>query len=128
MKYIYILLSFSIFCVNFTKQEKQFEGIYYTDKIKKGKGFSFFSLNEEDRILVDVIITVGSFNHISEEKYTIVGDTIKTEDGWIIVLSKYKKANQKMINKIEKEFGKILNGYGYYIDKNVILRRKENSE
>jgi len=125
MKYIYMLLSFWILCVTLVAQEHQHEGIYYVKKIQKGKGFSCFSLNE-NQTLVDVIISVGSFDHISEEKYTIVGDTIKTERGWIIVLSKYKKADQKMINEIEKKFGKVLNGYGYCINKNHILRCKDS--
>ena len=43
-----MLLSFCILCVTLVAQEHQHEGIYYVKKINKGKGFSFFSLNEED--------------------------------------------------------------------------------
>ena len=102
-------------------QEKEYEGIYYSKKIKKRGGFSCYSFNKNYTILF-VILSTGSFDNIWEEKYTIAGDTITTEEGWIIVPSKYKKANQKMINRIETRVGKTLNGYGYCIHKNFILR------
>ena len=102
-------------------QKDKFEGIYCLKKIKKRKGFSCYSFNEDNTIL-HISISIGSFDNIWEEKYIISGDTITTEDGWVIIPSKYKKANKKMINRIETRIGKVLNGYGYCVHKNFILR------
>ena len=121
MKKIFFLFVFFFICIDSITQENNYEGIYYTKEIQKGNGFSCFSINKNQTIL-HVIITKGSFNHIWEEKYTIVGDTITTEDGWIIILSEYKKADRKMIDKIEKEIGGVLSSHGYCIYKNCILR------
>ena len=124
MKRIGFILFLCFFCVHLAAQENEYEGIYYSKKIRKRGGFSCYSLNENQTIL-HVIISVGSFNDIWEEKYVLSGDTITTEEGWVIIPSKYKKANPKMINRIETRIGKLLNGYGYCIHKNFILRCNE---
>lgn len=124
MKQIVFILFLFLSCNYSLAKEDEYEGVYYYEKIRKRGGFNCYSFNKNQTIL-HVTISSGSFDEIWEEKYTIAGDTIITENGWILVPSKYKKADKKMIDKIETRFGKILNGYGYCINKNFILRCKD---
>jgi hypothetical protein len=85
------------------RQEHDLYGIYVykSQKIKSKNGYSCFSLNK-DSTVYHIIVSTGSFDIVSNERYRVSGDSIVTEN-WIWKLSQCRKVRGKELNRIERD-------------------------